>query len=253
MKKPENTNCVNCQTPLQGSICHQCGQKQLAGRWETKDLLRQFIEHFSNIEKGFLFTAKSLFLRPGILIKDYWKGKTVNSYNPFRYMLIWTTVNLLINFWLGIDDLIQADLQPQIVEDEFGTKAVTAADQKFDTWLNALVLLMLPIFTWLTSKLFKKSEKNYAEHLILNSFLLGQHSLISSFTQFVFYLIPSLFPFYFTFNFLIGLIYNTYVFKHLFGQKWGRTFAKALVFGLIGTLIFILIIVFASWVALSVS
>lgn len=245
--------CVNCNKELHGRICHNCGQKVFSQRWTVTILLNQFIQQITNIETGFWYTCRTLFSEPERLITSYWRGVTVTAYNPFRYMLIWTAINFIISFSLGIDDLLQEHLQPSILGDNVDNAKIDAADQKFDAWLNALVLLMIPVFALLTRWLFKRHQKNYAEHLILNSFMLGQQSLITSFTHFLFYFFPTLFLFFLPFNFLVGLVYNSYIFKKVFHDSLVMSVLKALGFGLIGMIVFFGFIKIASELALFIS
>lgn len=248
-----SATCINCRSTLVGHICHECGQKRLEQRWSTPDLMRQFFQQLTDVERGFLFTVKELLVHPGDLVRDYWNGKTIPFYNPFRYVLIWTAINLIINFWLGIDDIISEQMQPPSLETEFGADHLEAADQHFDNWLNALVLVQLPVFALLTKWLFSKGKNNYAENLILISFLMGEQAVISSFVQFVFYFIPVLFPIFIPFTFLWGWAYNTYVFKRVFGEKTWITALKALLIGLIGIVVFWGLVTLAQEVALALS
>ncbi len=238
---------------MSGPICHQCGQRFSEQRWTTPKMTKQFFQQLTNLEKGFLYTAKLLFIAPDILIIKYWNRITIEYYNPFRYLLIWLAVNLLVSFWLGIDDLLQESLQPAIVSDSIDPSKIAAADQKFDTWLNAMVLLLLPLFAFVTRWLFKSSKKNYAEHLIMNAYMMGQQSLITSFTHFIFFFIPALFPLYILFNFLVGLCYNTYVLKKIFNNNLWLTIAKATLLGFIGIAVGALLIAIASSIALLIS
>ena len=225
----------------------------MSGRWTTQSLIGQFIQQLTNIERGFLYTAKVLFSDPAKIVKGYWQKKTINYYNPFRYLLIWLAINLLISFWLGIDDLLQAQLQPQFVEEDFSADQIAQADMQFDSWLNVLVLLLLPCIALATKLLFAKSQTNYAEHLIMNAFVLGQQSLITSFTHFAFALIPALFAIYIPFNFLVGIVYNSYVFKRVFDDPLWLTVLKAVAVGVIGTFIFAGFVGAASAIALALS
>ncbi len=247
----QNKTCINCSTPLKGPVCHECGQKYHENPWTTQILIEQLISQLTDIEKGFLYTIKMMFVAPGILVQDYWRGKTKVYYNPFRYVLIWTAVNLAFSFWFGIDDLLQESLQPAQIERNLSTDEIKQADQRFDTWLNALVLLLLPVFSFFTMILFSKKKNNYAENLIMNAFMMGQQSLISAFVQVIFYLIPSLFFIYIPFNFILGLTYNTYSFRHIFGENIWLTLLKALLLGLIGLVTFGAFIALASMIAIN--
>ena len=214
----QNKDCKNCGASLYGPVCHQCGQKAIDNRWTISILFGQFVNQLTNIERGFFFTIKALFAFPGRVIKDYWDGKTIIYYNPFRYVLILTALNLLVNFWLGIDDMLQSHLEPELFDHDFEESTMVAADRRFDNWMNFLVLLLIPISSLVTMAVFKRHQQNYAEHLILNAFILGQQGLMSSVTQPIFYFFPGLFAGYFLFYFLIGLIYDCYVFKQTFDE-----------------------------------
>ena len=231
--------CRNCEAVRHGPVCHVCGQQETPLRWNTRILLRQFAEQLTNIEKGFLATALKLLVAPGELIHGYWNGRTVNYYHPFRFVLIWVALNFLVNFGLGIDDLLQDALQPAFIEDEFSESQIGSMDQRFDSWLNIVVLLLIPVNSLFTRLLFRRREKNYAEHLIMNSYMIGEMAAVSTFTQIIFYLVPGLFPMYLLFNFLVGLTYNTWVFFRVFKEKLITVFLKALVFGVAGALIFL--------------
>ncbi|MBT8219481.1 MAG: DUF3667 domain-containing protein [Bacteroidia bacterium] len=253
MELLKDKHCANCGNQLYGFICHECGQKQVSERWSTPILVQQFIHQITNIERGFVFTIKELFKSPGRLIHNYWKGITVIYYNPFRYLLIWTAINLLITFWLGIDDMLQASMEPDFIEEQLGAEKMESADQQFDSWMNILVLLLIPIISVVTKWMFKNAKKNYAEHLILNSYIFGHQALITSITQFIFYFLPGLFSIYIVFNFAIGWIYNSYIFYNTFNEKIGTVVLKALVIGILGMLAFFVLVVIFSGMALLLS
>ena len=249
---PHN-QCKNCHSELQGPICHQCGQPVIRHRWTTNQVFRRFLHQISDLEKGFLYTVKKLFTAPHTLIANYWQGITVKAYGPFRYALIWTALNLLVNFWLGIDEMLQQALQPQVVTEEFSGEQIEEADQQFDAWLNMLVLLLIPIKSLITKWFFGKHGQNYGEHLIMNTYILGQQALITTFTQVLFYFLPFLLSGYLVFNFLVGLIYDSYVFKGLFKEKLVLIILKAFLIGLLGLVAFFgLLTLFSSlalWIA----
>ncbi|MDX1407484.1 MAG: DUF3667 domain-containing protein [Saprospiraceae bacterium] len=249
----ENHHCANCGTSLHGQICHVCGQELITRRWSTRVLVRQFVNHLTNIEKGFLYTGRVLFTAPGKVITDFWVGRTVRYYHPFRYVIIWTAISLLINFWLGIDDMLQASLQPDQLEQTLGAERLSTADQKFDSWLNVLVLLLIPVNSYVSQLLFRRHQKNYAEHLILNAFVLGQQGLIGSFTQCIFYLAPSLFVLFIPANFLVGWVYSAFVFQRVFREGWARTSLKALAFSLASVAVYFGLVALFSTIAVILS
>jgi hypothetical protein len=245
--------CRNCGEHLRGTICHRCGQPRMEGRWQTTVLIEQFIHHVTNIEKGFTYTIIKLLTAPGELIREYWKGKTIRAYNPFRFVLICVAASVLLNFLLGIDDLLQETLQPQMIQDEFGPDRVAAADQSFDSWLNVLVLLLIPFNSIVTYYLFNQHKHNYAEHLIMNSYSLGIQGALGIIVMLVFMLMPDWILAYLGINLLVGIGYNTYLFRHVFSVSWTSGLAKAVVVSLASLIVYFLLVVLFSAIALAFS
>ncbi|MEI9919100.1 MAG: DUF3667 domain-containing protein [Bacteroidota bacterium] len=84
-KKPHpNQFCLNCGTKLEGTYCHQCGQKDIPRRQVIGDLVSNFIEAFTNFDGKFLRTTRYLFLKPGFLAIEYNKGKRETYFHPVR-------------------------------------------------------------------------------------------------------------------------------------------------------------------------
>lgn len=214
---------------------------------------QQFLNQLTNIEKGFIFTAKELFVRPEGVVRDYWKGITINYYHPFRFALIWIALNLLINFWIGFDDLMQEALQPAMIEEGTSEELIESADQKFDSWLNILVLLFIPLFSLMTLWLFKKHKKNFAEHLIMNAYVVGQNSLLGTISLLIFYVIPALLPIFLIFNFLIGVVYNTWVYYKTFAESVLQTLWKTILISIIGIVTFVLMVYLVSTILIAVT
>jgi hypothetical protein len=94
---PVGSPCANCQTPLQGPYCYNCGQ--LAETFE-RSVWRLFVELFESFFHfdGRLFqTLPKLALRPGKLTRDYLDGKRAFQIPPLRMFLI----VILVLFFAG--------------------------------------------------------------------------------------------------------------------------------------------------------
>lgn len=91
-------NCLNCDTPLTGPYCSQCGQRRLPHRQTLTDLFSNFIASFISFESKFLKTGKLLLLHPGRLPIDYNAGKRERHYHPARlYVFISFVFFLLVS------------------------------------------------------------------------------------------------------------------------------------------------------------
>jgi hypothetical protein len=242
--------CRHCAAVLKGPICHQCGQHHRTERWTTSLVAKLILQHLTNIERGFLGTTLALFKSPGRVIKDYWRGSTVSYYDPCRYLLLWVGLSLILNFLLGIDDILQEHLEPESVEASFGADRVEAADQVFDRLLNALTLILVPVNAFMGKLLFRGSDRNYAEFLILSAYCLAQQALLGCLPQGVLFVFPQLATAYLVVSFLMGVAYNTYVFRQVFAEAWWRVTLKALVISSIGTAVLMTLMITVSTVAL---
>ena len=87
-------SCKNCGTAFSGNYCPHCGQKHLSDRYTLRKLLWEAWAVVTNVEQGFWYTTKTLFLNPALIITDYIKGKTKPYYNPLRYLIIWAVLSI---------------------------------------------------------------------------------------------------------------------------------------------------------------
>ena len=97
-------NCLNCDTPLTGKYCSQCGQKNLAKRQSLPDLLENFISSFWSFESKFMKTGVLLMFKPGCLAVDYNEGKRERYYHPARMYVFISFVYFLLLATLPDDD-----------------------------------------------------------------------------------------------------------------------------------------------------
>ncbi len=95
-KNPGHRECLNCGAPLQGTFCHQCGQKDLPRRQDIGDLIINFISSFYSFESKFFKTFGFLLFRPGRMINDYNAGKRESYYHPARMYVFLSFVFFLV-------------------------------------------------------------------------------------------------------------------------------------------------------------
>jgi hypothetical protein len=93
--KPEQ-RCLNCNTVLTDSYCPHCGQKDIPARQTLVELLQNFISSFWSFESKFLKTGGYIFLKPGLLAKDYTEGKRERYFHPARMYVFISFVYFLL-------------------------------------------------------------------------------------------------------------------------------------------------------------
>ena len=156
----EHSICLNCEVPIAGKFCANCGQKTDTHRITFKHFIFHDIIHgVWHIEKGIIFTLKEALLRPGKAAIDYISGKRIKYYNIFYLILIFVGLSIVI------EDKIEA------LDKAFGITILDESDQEFGVFLQLYSKLMIisfvPIFALLGFVLFKKTKYNFSEHCII--------------------------------------------------------------------------------------
>lgn len=97
MKK---TTCLSCETRFSGNYCPWCGQKATVGRLSRFTLFDDLFYSFTSMDRGFLFTIRELFTRPGHMMRDYLAGRRSCYYRPFAMLTVLAGVYLLLSLLL---------------------------------------------------------------------------------------------------------------------------------------------------------
>jgi len=123
------------------------------------------------------------------------------------------------------------------------TKFQSQFNDYIKNFLNIIPFLTLPFYSLISKWVFKKYKLYYAEHLIMNCYLFGQTTLISLFSLFVVYLVPSLIVFFQLFGIAIFVTYFTYSLKSVFKTSIIKSFFASITIYLLGMLLFFIFIV----------
>jgi hypothetical protein len=91
------TPCANCETPVQGPYCHECGQLAEGFHKSIGHLIVEGFESFFHFDGRLFQTLPKLALRPGLLTREYLDGHRAAQIPPLRLFL----VVLLIVFFVG--------------------------------------------------------------------------------------------------------------------------------------------------------
>ncbi len=175
-------NCKNCKEKLDGKYCSNCGQSDRVGKIDLPYLFNELSTTVFQLNHGFLYTIKQLFIAPGKTIKQFIEGERKSYFKPIAYVLLLSTVYALIA------NLID---EKTIIGDAFtgwnnGYKDSTNSSKDI-SHLNWFVnnyayttLILLPFFSLASYLAFLESKFNYFEHFVLNSYLTGQQAIIYS-------------------------------------------------------------------------
>ena len=176
-QKPRTLTCSNCSTNTIGPYCHQCGQKTENARYTTKALIRELFYSLVDVEKGLPYTILALTMKPGKAIHEVIRGRRSSLYSPFKYLLLAGALVIIFSlryrFFNNEYTQVTANenwtflpLDGQAFLEEFFKFAEDTA-----TMLN---IISIPLFAFLSFAWLSGRKYNYAENLVLNTFITAQ-------------------------------------------------------------------------------
>ena len=183
------TNCKNCNAELQGNYCSNCGQSAETHKINGHYLWHDIQHGLLHLDKGILFTTKELFTRPGNSIRDFLEGKRIKHFKPISLVLVLAGIYGLLFHFFKIDMFAN-----YIVISGSGEKAdhIKEVIHKTSEWISQhyaiLALLQIPIFAIGTYLCFRKGGYNFMEHLIINTFIVGQRLILHIITFPLYYI-----------------------------------------------------------------
>lgn len=235
--------CPNCSSPYteQQDFCGRCGQKLRLPRLTTRMLLRELWNTMTNLERGFFFTLRELWLRPGETLRHYWDGARVNYYPPLRFVFLIVAASTALMLVSGFYDKVVTDAQQGIYEgfnNEGQDPQVAEMQAKFQQqvkkYTHVLALLMMPFIAFFTRLFFRKHGRNFAEHLIAVSYFTAAITAISIFSYAFFLFFPEQLGYLIPFSLLVTFGFFTYAFKHTFKIGWWSAFWRSVLSYLLG-------------------
>lgn len=164
------TNCLNCNTEISGKFCSNCGQPASTHRFSLAHVFQHdFIHGVFHFDKGFFYTLKELFTRPGHSIREYVQGKRIRHFNYFTTIIILITIGYFMKKWTKVDGTVLYD----------DKRTVEGLLKILKEYSKITVFLTVPIISFVSFLFFRKSKQNYTENLVLNLYLLCGTLLIS--------------------------------------------------------------------------
>src|SRR5437868_5242043 len=74
--------CLNCQAPLQGAFCSDCGQRAVPPHPTLRELVGDAFAEFSGWDGKFAATVRALVRKPGELTRQWLDGRRVHFISP---------------------------------------------------------------------------------------------------------------------------------------------------------------------------
>lgn len=173
--------CKNCEQEFEGNFCNHCGQKASVQQINFQYLIQELSSTLFKMNKGFFYTIKELFIRPGHSIREFLEGKRRWHVKPFAFVLLVSTIYVLFTHFVGRNTLLG-----EVISGLTNGLSHEGRDHSSTVdllnWLGNnhayFTLILLPMFSLASYLAFIKSGYNYFEHVILNLYIGGQQIFI---------------------------------------------------------------------------
>ncbi|RYY49397.1 MAG: DUF3667 domain-containing protein [Chitinophagaceae bacterium] len=235
--------CPNCNNEFEGFFCNICGQKE-PHRITMSHIGHDLAHAFTHADKGFFYLMGQLFIRPGIVAREYiLEGKRKRYFLPLQYLLILGTIATIIvvnshfieNTMKNVEQITGASAS---AKQAALMQRIQALQSKY---YNIIIMLQLPFYSLAAMIIYRRKYKyNYAEFLTLQTFVTGQHTVISMLLMLYIFINPSFAPSLNVVILVFSLLYHCWAYMQFFGEKTFIGALKAIGSYLMGILLFFL-------------
>ena len=164
------TTCLNCENTFEGLFCNNCGQKAATHRFSMHEWLHEIPHSLFHIDSGFFQTLKTLLTRPGNAVREYLAGRRKLLFSPFLYVLIWCGVYVVISHFFA---------KPEIAAEHVTFSNLTeGVDYILKHYYKIIIVATIVPVTFGSFLAYYRSGYNFAEHLVLNAYLIGQMVIV---------------------------------------------------------------------------
>jgi Protein of unknown function (DUF3667) len=244
------TICKNCNKNLLGNFCSNCGQSADTHDIDFKSIIHELQHSVFHIDKGLLYTTRQLFVRPGHTIREYIFGRRVKHFKPVAYIIVLSTIYTLLTSITNNTSYIESFLEGMMV-----SKVGTSKD-RFNMFFESLLwmknhyayatLIFIPITSIASYLAFFKTKYNYFQHLILNTFIAGQKTVVLLVILPILYFINNkeVTDIAEVFTFLLGILLTFWAYYQFFNQiKPFRKIILTILAYIIATISFIALLI----------
>lgn len=160
--------CISCKSDHNSDYCPYCGEKSGTRKITFRSISEETFSTLTAMDRGVLFNVKSLLLRPQEFTTEYILGKRKGVLNPISFLIISTTLYLIIESMLRVP---VANPESKLIPDSDIQKVGFAAGKQIALYFKYFwILSIIPLAT--STKLIF-GRYNFTEHLAINSFILG--------------------------------------------------------------------------------
>ena len=168
-------NCRNCKEVITGNFCPNCGQRRYK-RINRAYIVEEVQDIFVDVNKGFFYSLLKTLRNPGQTAREYLEGNRVDHYKPIALAFVLGGIAIFISTnVLKLDEIMKSFSEKQHIN----SKLMSDVFAFISSYYSILMILLLPVFAFITRIPFKKQGHNYYEHIVMNSYVVSYYTLSS--------------------------------------------------------------------------
>ena len=162
-------DCLNCGSLVEERFCSHCGQENIPVRQSVGSLISHFIADIFHFDGNFFLTLRQLFTRPGLVPREYVRGRRKRYLDPIRMYLFTSAIFFLIFFSIAgpSDNLVNWD--DDYVSTDERLELAGIWDKAIDSGRTELV----PVFNYLLDTSYSIRLQNSKPIYTTNYFLVN--------------------------------------------------------------------------------
>jgi len=236
------TNGKNYNSKTGDKYCLKCGQSVKLERIDRPYILKQF-QHLINVEKGFLYTAVELLIRPGKSIQEFIFENRGKHMKPVVFLVFTSIVFALTTYFLNIYYYYFNVSKITLLQDKVSLGA-------FGEWLNNNIgytnLIIGCFIAFWIKVFFRKSKYNIYEIMVMLCFVLGEATLIQSLGLAIGKLTDNVLIS--GISFIMFFFYPIWAIGQFFGKKKLMNYLKSLIILILGGMSYLFVFILIGYV-----
>ena len=157
--------CKNCDATLVAGqrYCAGCGQQASTRRLTLHEIGHDALHALLHVDRSVLSLVHSLLVRPGRVAREYVSGRRKRYHGPFAFLVVTVALGAAAIGASGFT-AVTSDVPNSVV-------------RFLQNHINLLFFVQVPILAAACRLLTPRGPFNYAEYLVLASYLSGMHIL----------------------------------------------------------------------------
>ena len=201
------------------------------------------VHAFTHTDKGFFHLLLKLFVKPGVVAREYIaEGKRKRYFTPFQYLII---IGTIAAFVAANSHFLETTTAALGGSDVYSARQLAFMQKinSFQTrYYNFMILLQLPFYAFATRMVYKKHPYNFAELLTLQTFVSAQTTLIGMLIMLSILVTGKAGGTMILIMVVVIICFQAFAYMQFFAESSFKGFLKATLANIIGIILFILFV-----------